>query len=50
VRARYEDALGAGGTSVYEPSQREWGLLGPGRRYRRPSLDDPGGAPRLGCL
>jgi PhnB protein len=24
VRARYERALAAGGTSIYEPSQREW--------------------------
>ena len=24
VRARYADALAAGGTSVYEPSQQEW--------------------------
>jgi hypothetical protein len=24
VRARYEAALAAGGTSVYEPSQQEW--------------------------
>ena len=27
VRARYEAALAAGGTTVYEPSQREWGAF-----------------------
>ena len=27
VRARYQAALGAGGTSVYAPSQREWGAF-----------------------
>jgi uncharacterized protein len=27
VRARYDAALGAGGTSVYGPSQREWGAF-----------------------
>jgi catechol 2,3-dioxygenase-like lactoylglutathione lyase family enzyme len=27
VRARYEAALGAGGNTVYEPSQRDWGAF-----------------------
>ena len=27
VRARYEAALAAGGTTVYEPSQQEWGAF-----------------------
>ena len=27
VQARYEAALAAGGTTVYEPSQREWGAF-----------------------
>jgi uncharacterized glyoxalase superfamily protein PhnB len=27
VRARYETALAAGGTTVSEPSQREWGAF-----------------------
>jgi uncharacterized glyoxalase superfamily protein PhnB len=27
VRARHQGAVGAGGTSVYEPSQREWGAF-----------------------
>lgn len=27
VRARYDAALTAGGTAVYEPSQREWGAF-----------------------
>ncbi len=27
VRARYEDALGAGGSVVYEPSQQQWGAF-----------------------
>lgn len=27
VRARYEAALAAGGSGVYEPSQRQWGAF-----------------------
>jgi len=27
VRARYEAALAAGGTTIYAPSQREWGAF-----------------------
>jgi len=27
VRARYEAAVGAGGISIYEPSQQEWGAF-----------------------
>ena len=42
VRARYDAAITAGGTSVYEPSQQEWNAFAAqGRRPRRAPLDDP---------
>ena len=51
VRARYEAALAAGGTSVYEPvAAGVERLRSPGRRPRRASVDDPGPAGRLGRL
>ena len=40
VRARYEAALVAGGSSVYEPSQREWGAFA----ARSPNLTSTSGS------